>query len=264
MCFLDTSTEASEESDNGGKDGSKDTVSETSKERSEASNQARNDSADKANDEGEDLGEDLEDGVEDRDELRSETSDGDDGLDSGEDLRDEDDNEVEDLVDIRVGNVETSCSGELGDNLSELKVHRLEGRNSLVGPLVLGEVARLDLVGDGAQAAGLGVDVGDTTLENGDELLRVGDGSALVGLRDLVENLLDAGLGDDVLSVVDGAVDLLDIAGSVLTLRDRRGNGRDGEGEDGEESGLHFEFGGWKELEKLVVLGEWCKGVFEL
>lgn len=254
MCFLDTSSEASEESDNGGKDGSKDTVSETSKERSEASNQARNDSADEANDEGENLSKDLEDGVEDRDELRSETSDGDDGLDSGEDLRDEDNNEVEDLVNIRVGNVETSSAGELGDNLSELEVHRLEGRSSLGGTLVLSEFAGLDLVGNGAQAAGLGVDVGDTALENGDELLRAGDCSALVGLGDLVEDLLDSGLGDDVLGVADGAVDLLNIAGSVLTLRDRRGNGRDGEGEDGEESGLHFEFGGWKELEKLVVL----------
>jgi hypothetical protein len=244
MCFLDTSTEASKESDNGGKDGSKDTVSETSKERSEASNQARNDSANKANDEGEDLGENLEDGVEDRDELGSETGDGDDGLDSGEDLRDEDDNEVEDLVDIRVGNVETSSASELGDDLSELEVHRLEAGDSLGGTLILGEIAGLDLVSDGAQAAGLGVDVGDTALENGDELLRAGDGSALVGLRNLVEDLLDAGLGDDVLSVADGTADLLNIAGSVLALRDRRGNGRDGESEDGEESGLHFEFGG--------------------
>ena len=83
-----------------------------------------------------------------------------------------------------------------------------------------------------------------TALENSDELLGAGDSSTLSRrLGSLVDDLLDADLGDDVLSVVNSTVDLLNRAGVLLNLRNRGGDGRDGESENGEESGLHFECG---------------------
>lgn len=246
ICRLDTGTEASEESDNGGEERGENTSSEASKERRESSNEAGEDGTDEANDENEDLGEDLEDGVEDRDELGLETSDGDDGLDGSEDLRDKNNNEVEDLVDITVSDRETSSAGKLGDDLGELKVDTLKAGDSLVSTLRLGEVAGLDLVGNAAETRGLALDVGSTALENGEELGGVGDGSldgrsrALGGLVDDLVNTSDL---EDVLEVGDGAADLLGVGSRVDTsgLGNGRGNGRSGESEDGEESGLHFE-----------------------
>jgi hypothetical protein len=217
VCRLDTSTEAGEESDDGGEEGSENTSAETGKERRESGDEAGEDGSDEANDEGEDLGEDLEDGVEDRDELGLETGDGDDGLDSSEDLGDEDNNEVEDLVDVRVGDVEASSTGELGDDLGKLEVDTLEAGDGLVGTLRLGEVTGLDLVSDAAEARGLALDAGSTALEDGEKLANVGDVSLGGRSSGLVNDLVDAELLEDVLEVQDGTADLLGVGRSVDT-----------------------------------------------
>ncbi|KAI1055685.1 hypothetical protein LB506_009280 [Fusarium annulatum] len=237
-------SEASKEASDGKKDGSENAVAETSKERSKTGNQTRNNGGNEANDKDENLGEDLEDRVEDGDELRSEASNSDDGLDSGENLRDEDDNEVEDSVDIRVGNIKTSSTGELGDNLSKLEVNRLKTRDGLGSTSVLAPTQTSNSKPSLTQTSGLLVDVANTALENSDELLRVGDSSTLRRrLGSLVDDLLHANLVDDVLSAVNSTVDLLNRAGVLLNPRNRGGEGRDGEGENREESGLHFECG---------------------
>jgi hypothetical protein len=241
---LDTSTEASEESDDGGQDRGENTGSETSKERSQSNDEAGDEASNETNDEDEDLGEDLEDGVEDRDELGLETGDGNDGLDSSEDLGDEDDNEVEDLVDVTVGDGETSSTGKLGDDVGKLEVDTLKAGDGLLGTLSLGQVAGGDLVGNALEARGLVLDARGTGLKNGEETSDISD-IALDGrsraLGGLVNDLVNASDLEDVLEAGDSGLDLGGVRSRVDSLRNRRGDGGSGQGEDGEESGLHFE-----------------------
>lgn len=82
--------------------------------------------------------------MEERDQLGSEAEDGDESLDGEEDLRQEDDDEVQDLVDIGVGDGDTSGGCELVDNLGEGEVHVGEGSDGVVGAISLGGLAALD------------------------------------------------------------------------------------------------------------------------
>lgn len=252
MNFLGGSN-ASKESSDGGEDRGKDSVAEASDERGKGSNQARDDSANNANDKSEDLGEDGEDGVEDGDELRLEADGSDESLDGGEDVGDEDDDKAEDSVDMDVGNVEAGDTGQLSDDLGELQVDSLELGNDQGDSSVLGERADLDLLNDlvcdvlvwsfsygrwmsHTDAGGLAVDLVNSCLDSGDQDLRVGDGTLD---RNLIDNLLDANLlGDNVGGGLDKTVDL---SNSAVDLRNRAGNGRDGQSKDGEESSLHCE-----------------------
>lgn len=83
--------------------------------------------------------------MEEEGELRSDSEDGEDGLNGSEELGDENDNEVQDLVEVTVGNVETSSAEELGNNASQLEVHVLELLSNVVGGIVLAQGAVLDL-----------------------------------------------------------------------------------------------------------------------
>lgn len=83
---------------------------------------------------------------------------------------------------------------------------------------------------------GLAVDLVNSSLESGDQDLRIGDGT--LGRSSLIDNLLDANLlGDNVGGGLDNTVNL---SNSAVDLRNRAGNGRDGQSKDGEESSLHF------------------------
>jgi hypothetical protein len=242
---LDTSTEASEESDDGGQERGENTGSETSKERSESNNEAGEEARNETEDEGEDLGEDLEDGVEDRDELGLETGDSDDGLDSSEDHVDEDGNEVEDLLDVAVSDGEASRTGKLGNDVGKLGVETLKAGDGQLGTLGLGQVTSGDLVGDTLEARGLVLDAIGTGLEDGEEPSDIRN----VTLDDRLSAL--GSPGDDRAAAKDPPEELveventgLDLGGggrSVGSLGDRRSDGGSGQGEDGEESGLHFE-----------------------
>ena len=96
--------EASQETNNGGQERDQEAVSETSQERRQGSDKTGQQASKETNDDPEESGDDVEDRVQDRDDLGSEAEDGEERLDGEENLGDEDDNQVEDLVEVTVGN----------------------------------------------------------------------------------------------------------------------------------------------------------------
>lgn len=87
--------------------------------------------------------------MQERDDLGSEAEDGDERLDSEENLGDENNDQVDDLVDVTVGNVETSRAEDLGEDVGELEVHVLELLGDVGLGVVLAEGTVLDL-GEGS------------------------------------------------------------------------------------------------------------------
>lgn len=141
--------EASQETNNGGQERDQEAVSETSQERRQGSDKTGQQASKETNDDPEESGDDVEDRVQERDDLGSEAEDGEERLDGEENLGDEDDNQVEDLVEVTVGNIETSRAEDLGEDVGELEVHVLELLGDVGLGVVLAEGTVLDL-GEGA------------------------------------------------------------------------------------------------------------------